>query len=68
MPGERQIFVRDDGIYQWTGGAQVEDLFCADDRYWDDINVARLPYAFANYYPARKRSGSTYPTGPARRR
>ena len=55
VPGERQIFVRDDGIYQWSGGAQVEKIsFALDDRYWDDINVARLPYAFANYYPSKE--------------
>ncbi len=55
IPGERQIFVRADGIYQWTGGAQVDKIsFALDDRYWSNINTARLAYSFALYYPANE--------------
>lgn len=42
IPGERQIFLRDDGIYQWTGGPAVEKIsFALDDRYWSELNTAR---------------------------
>ena len=55
IPGERQVFVRSDGIYQWTGGAQVDKIsFALDDRYWDSLNTARLAYSFALYYPAKE--------------
>ena len=55
IPGERQVFVRSDGIYQWTGGAQVDKIsFALDDRYWSSLNTARLAYSFALYYPAKE--------------
>jgi len=55
IPGERQVFVRSDGIYQWTGGAQVDKIsFALDDRYWGSLNTARLAYSFALYYPAKE--------------
>ena len=55
IPGQRQLFVREDGIYQWAGGTQVEKMsFALDDRYWDDINTARLAYSFALYYPNKE--------------
>ncbi len=55
IPGERQIFVREDGIYQWTGGAQVDKIsFALDDRFWSELNTARLAYSFALYYPANE--------------
>ena len=35
IPGERQIFVWEDGIYQWTGGAQVDKIsFALDALYY----------------------------------
>jgi len=64
VPGERQLFVRDDGIYQWSGGASVEKISLAlDDRYWSNLNVARLPYSFAMYYPAQEQVWFFLPYG-----
>jgi hypothetical protein len=64
VPGERQLFVRDDGIYQWSGGASVEKISLAlDDRYWSELNVARLPYSFAIYYPAQEQVWFFLPYG-----
>ena len=64
VPGERQLFVRNDGIYQWSGGASVEKISLAlDDRYWSELNVARLPYSFAMYYPAQEQVWFFLPYG-----
>ncbi len=64
VPGERQLFVRDDGIYQWSGGASVEKVsFALDDRYWPNLNKARLPYSFALYYPAQEQVWFFLPYG-----
>lgn len=58
------MFVRDDGIYQWSGGASVEKISLAlDDRYWSNLNVARLPYSFAMYYPAQEQVWFFLPYG-----
>jgi len=66
IPGERQIFLRADGIYQWTGGPAVEKIsFALDDRYWSNLNTARLPYAFALYYPAEEQVWFFLPYGDA---
>ena len=64
IPGERQIFLREDGIYQWTGGPAVEKIsFALDDRYWSNLNTARLKYAFALYYPAEEQIWFFLPYG-----
>ena len=64
VPGERQLFVRDDGIYQWAGGASVEKIsFALDDRYWSNLNVSRLPYSFALYYPSQEQVWFFLPYG-----
>jgi len=64
VPGERQLFVRDDGIYQWSGGASVEKIsFALDDRYWPELNKARLAYSFALYYPAQEQVWFFLPYG-----
>ena len=64
VPGERQLFVRNDGIYQWSGGASVEKISLAlDDRYWSNLNVSRLPYAFSLYYPAQEQVWFFLPYG-----
>ena len=64
VPGERQLFVRNDGIYQWSGGASVEKISLAlDDRYWSNLNVSRLPYSFSLYYPAQEQVWFFLPYG-----
>jgi len=52
LPGERQLFVRRDGIYMWRGGDTVEKQFALGNRYWLDgsVNAARTPYAHAVFY------------------
>ena len=64
IPGERQLFVREDGIYQWTGGPAVEKIsFALDDGYWPNLNSARLPYSFALFYPAEEQVWFFLPFG-----
>jgi hypothetical protein len=64
VPGERQLFVRNDGIYQWSGGSSVEKISLAlDDRYWSNLNVSRLPYSFSLYYPAQEQVWFFLPYG-----
>jgi len=64
VPGERQLFVRNDGIYQWSGGASVEKISLAlDDRYWSNLNISRLPYSFSLYYPAQEQVWFFLPYG-----
>ena len=55
LPGERQLFIRNDGVYEWSGGPQINKIsFALDDRYWPNLNTARLPYAFALYWPKQE--------------
>lgn len=55
------FFVRNDGIYVWDAASLVESEVSTPpqkvsgaldgDRYWDNINTARLPYCHAEEYP-----------------
>jgi len=51
LPGRRQLFVLRDGIYRWDADDdRLEKVsYALDDGYWDSLNAARLPYAFAVY-------------------
>ena len=53
LPGDTQLMVRPDGIYQWSGGATIEKISYQLDGsgYWDSINTLRLHKAFAVRYP-----------------
>ena len=52
IPGGRQLVVLEDGIYQWSGGEELEKISGdLDNRYWPSINVARLGQCFAGRFP-----------------
>ena len=55
LPNDKQLMLRTDGIYAWSGGAELEKISGPLDgeRYWDNINVYRLRRAWALEYPAR---------------
>ena len=51
LPNERQIFVRPDGIYMWSGSDQINKIsYQLDDGYWTSLNSARLEFIHAVYY------------------
>ncbi len=51
VPGNRQFFVQDEGIYEWDGDKEVTKASVAlDDGYWDSLNEAQLDSTFAVYY------------------
>jgi len=55
VPGVGQLFVLDDGIYQWQGGDQISKVSTALDLgYWDSLNNARLGQSFAIYYAGKQ--------------
>ena len=51
VPGNRQFFVQDEGVYEWDGDRAVtkasSDL---DDGYWNNLNAGQLDTTFAVYY------------------
>ncbi len=52
LPADVQLFLQDDGIYSWSGGAQVTKIsYQLDDGYWPEINTSALSNAFAIRYP-----------------
>ena len=64
LPGDRQLMVREDGIYQWDGGDDVEKKsFALDLGYWPHINASRLVESFSLYYPAEAEAWFWVPYG-----
>ena len=53
LPNERQLFVRPDGIYMWSGGDEIRKIsYALDDGFWPSLNSARLAHIHAVYYPS----------------
>lgn len=53
LPNERQIFVRPDGVYMWSGSEEITKIsYALDDGFWPDLNNGRLEYIHAVYYPS----------------
>ena len=57
LPGEVQMFIREDGIYTWDGGDVIEKVSDGlDNDYWDTVPSTRLPQSFALYYPLKNQA------------
>lgn len=54
LPGETQLMLQEDGVYEWRGGGELVKVSPQLDgsRYWDEVvrNKARLTQAFAVHY------------------
>jgi hypothetical protein len=52
LPDDTQLFILNDGIYKWSGGANVEKIsYQLDDGWWPNVETSRLEQAHALYYP-----------------
>jgi hypothetical protein len=64
VPGDKQLMVLKDGIYEWDGGAQIEKIsHDLDDGYWDNLNTSRLKEAFALRFPRENEVWFGLPNG-----
>ena len=53
LPGNRQLFLREDGIYMWSGGDETEKKsYALDLGYWPALDAANVgDKCFALYFP-----------------
>jgi len=52
LPQNRQLFVRNDGIYMWEGGDDItKKTYNLDLGYWPDLVTSRLDNSFSLYFP-----------------
>ncbi|MGA1589017.1 MAG: hypothetical protein ACO38I_10570, partial [Ilumatobacteraceae bacterium] len=52
LPDDTQLMVLEDGIYQWSGGSELEKVSDALDLgYWPNLNEAALEDSFALRFP-----------------
>ena len=52
LPGDAQLMVRSDGVYQWDGGANLRKISGPlDGGYWPNLTAARLKQSFGLYFP-----------------
>lgn len=64
LPGDIQLMLRDDGIYSWDGGDDIEKMsFNFDIGYWPDLVTSRLGQSFAVYYPLEAEAWFWVPHG-----
>jgi hypothetical protein len=64
LPNNTQLFILDDGIYQWDGGDEVNKISGKLDLgYWDSLNKARIPNTFAVYYALENEAWFFLPHG-----
>ena len=64
LPQDAQVMLLEDGVYEWTGGAELQKVsFELDDGYWDTINTSRLGQAFAGYFPRENEVWFALPYG-----
>jgi|TARA_Y100000310_G_scaffold341327_1_gene440124 hypothetical protein len=64
LPGDIQLILRKDGIYQWDGGDDLEKKsFALDLGYWPELVTDRLSQAFAVYYPLEAEAWFWLPYG-----
>ena len=51
VPGNKQFFVQEEGVYEWDGNTEVTKASVdLDDGYWSSLNEAKLNNTFAVYY------------------
>lgn len=66
LPDDTQLMVRDDGIYEWSGGAELRKVSLAlDGGYWPDLNTSRLKHSFAVRFPRENEIWFFLPKGSA---
>ena len=65
IPGDIMLLVREEGVYEWRGGAELEKVSDALDgeRYWDNINTSRLHQAHSLHVPQEGRVYFVFPYG-----
>ena len=64
MPGGRQAVILEDGIYQWSGGEDLEKISGdLDNRYWPNVNISRLSQSFAGNFPRENEVWFALPYG-----
>lgn len=48
VPGNKQFFVQEEGVYEWDGNTEVTKASVnLDDGYWSRLNEAKLNNTFA---------------------
>jgi hypothetical protein len=64
LPDDTQVMVREDGIYEWSGGAELTKISQhLDGGYWPQLNQARLDWALAEYFPRENEVWFALPYG-----
>ena len=66
LPGDRQLMLREDGIYLWDGGDDLEKKsYQLDLGYWPSVfaNESRLAQTFAVYFPREAEAWFWLPYG-----
>lgn len=66
LPDDTQLMVLEDGIYQWSGGSELEKVSDALDLgYWPNLNEAALENSFALRFPRENEVWFFLPYGTA---
>ena len=64
LPNNQQLFVLKSGIYQWTGGDDIEKISGnLDQGYWPNLRQSRLHQCFATYSPLENEAWFFLPHG-----
>lgn len=64
LPQNRQLFIRNDGIYMWEGGDDItKKTYNMDLGYWPDLVTSRLPQVFSLYFPTENEAWFWVPHG-----
>jgi hypothetical protein len=66
LPNNTQLFILDDGIYQWDGGDEINKISGALDLgYWPKLDKSRFTQTFAVYYALENEAWFFLPYGAA---
>lgn len=53
LPGDVQLMILEDGVYEWSGGSEIHKISeHLDGGYWPSLTQSRLHKAHAVYYPS----------------
>ena len=64
LPRNRQMFIRNDGIYMWEGGDDIEKkTYNFDLGYWPDLIKSRFSQTFGLYFPEENEAWFWVPYG-----
>ena len=64
LPNNQQLFVLKSGIYEWTGGDDIEKISGPlDHGYWPHLRQSRLSECFAVYYAMENEAWFFLPYG-----